>query len=312
MSPNKLLAWYCTPVFAVSWALQIAVILLIGDPENPAAAPWLAAGMFAPGIIAIVLTTLHRPSRAGFLWKPTFRMLALLPFAVLVPTAIAFAVTALAITLGWATSGWFIFKQTGVSVAGGPWLLGVGQQSWLWFIMNVVATGAAFSAMNGLVAAGEELGWRGYLQGVLIARLGALHGITLLGLMWSLWHLPVQLAGYNYPDHPLLGSFVLSPLELVGISFFLGWLTLRSGSFWPAAIAHGAGNSIQEGVTQNLQMLTPRLYEDLATVALTVCIGLLCLVLIQRPQDRREASVGGARPDGVLPVATPAGDRAAP
>ena len=46
-------------------------------------------------------------------------------------------------------------------------------------------------------------------------------GIVILGVLWSMWYLPVQLARYNYPDHPILGSFILSPLELLGVPFFI-------------------------------------------------------------------------------------------
>jgi membrane protease YdiL (CAAX protease family) len=109
-----------------------------------------------------------------------------------------------------------------------------------------------------------------------------MRGIILLGLLWSMWHLPGQLAGYNYPDHRILGSLILSPIELIGVSLFLGWLTLRTGSFWLAAIAHGAGNSIQEGVTANLKMNVTQLHEDLTTLGITVAVGLIFAWLLAR------------------------------
>src|SRR5690606_23069025 len=122
-------------------------------------------------------------------------------------------------------------------------------QPWPAFIANVALTGMWFALFNATVAVGEEFGWRGFLQGHLIARMGTTDGIVLLGFIWSMWHLPSLLAGYNFPEYPLLGATVLFPVQLIAASFFLGWLTLRAGSFWPAAIAHGATNSIQEGVT---------------------------------------------------------------
>jgi membrane protease YdiL (CAAX protease family) len=97
-----------------------------------------------------------------------------------------------------------------------------------------------------------------------------------------MWHLPAQLAGYNFPDNPIFGSFIISPIELIAVSFFLGWLTLKSGTFIPAAIAHGAGNSIQEGVISNINIHVPRIYEDLITLLTTVVIGLVFLYLINK------------------------------
>src|SRR5690606_13998217 len=63
------------------------------------------------------------------------------------------------------------------------------------------------------------------------------------GVIWGLWHAPVTLLGYNYPE---LGAW--AALMFVGFCVLfgaiLGWLRLRSGSVWPAAIGHGALNGI--------------------------------------------------------------------
>ena len=105
-------------------------------------------------------------------------------------------------------------------------------------IVNIVVTAIAFSLMNGIPAAAEEFTWRGFLQGILIDKLGITKGVVALGLIWSFWHLPALLAGYNHPEHPILGSFFLQPIQEISISFFFAWLTLKSKSFIPAAIAH--------------------------------------------------------------------------
>lgn len=136
---------------------------------------------------------------------------------------------------------------------------------------------------------GEELGWRGFLQGVLVEKVGTTRGIVLLGLIWSFWHLPALLAGYNYPAHPVLGALVLFPAQLIAASFFLAWLTIRSGSFWPAAIAHGAVNSIEEGVTHNISVAVPHLYEDVTRVVLPILFGLVFWWLLQRDRGRKTA-----------------------
>src|SRR5262249_5551921 len=124
--------------------------------------------------------------------------------------------------------------------------------------------------------------WRGYLQGQLTARFGLFNGLVILGLLWSFWHLPLLLAGFNYPENPYLGAFVLSPLLLIGASFFLAWLTLLARSFWPAALAHGAGDSIQGGVTTSIQSNKPGMYVYLTELALIVIVGLISYLLLVR------------------------------
>jgi len=281
----RVIALYCLIVLAISWSLQLAAIRLTGgDLEADGAMPWLLAAMAVPGLTALAFVILHRPDRLGLLWKPTWRMLPMILLGIAVPTLVAFAVLAVVQAMGWGQSGWFAFSAEGAAISGGPWLLGQGAQAWPLLAANVAVTSAAFSLLSAIPAVGEEFGWRAFLQGQLIARLGRTRGVVLLGLIWALFHLPGLLAGYNYPQTPLLGAFVITPVELIAVSMFMAWLTLGARSFWPAAIAHGAANSIQEGVVANLRMDAPRLYEDLATLAITVLVGLICwgLMLLAR------------------------------
>jgi membrane protease YdiL (CAAX protease family) len=277
---------YCVLVYALGWTFQLAAIELAGNLDSAAALPWLGAAMFTPGLVALGFAVFHAPARKGLLFRPTWRMVPLMLPAFLIPTLIAFAGVAICEILGWGHAGWFAFGRDSVSISGGPWLLGKGSQTWPVFAANVIATGAAYSGINGLAAVGEEFGWRAFLQGQLIARLGIGGGIFLLGLLWAFWHLPLLLAGYNYPEHPLLGAVVLFPLTLVGASFFLGWLTLRARTFWPAAIAHGATNSIEEGVLGNIHLGVSHLHLDILRVVLTVLVGLICWILLTRNTAR--------------------------
>ncbi len=91
-------------------------------------------------------------------------------------------------------------------------------------------------------ALGEEIGWRGFLVPEL-AKVVGFPGVGLIsGLMWAAYHYPVLIfADYNAgtPVWYGLGCFTLM---VVADSFILAWLTLRSGSLWPAAILHGSHN----------------------------------------------------------------------
>ena len=67
------------------------------------------------------------------------------------------------------------------------------------------------------------------------------------GSRWAYWHLPVNLAGYNDCAHPIWNAVLFFPLVVMGTAFSFAWLTRRTGSVWPAAIAHGANNCISVG-----------------------------------------------------------------
>jgi membrane protease YdiL (CAAX protease family) len=282
MPSTRFLLTYVLALFAVSWTFQLTGIALTGDISSEAATVWLVASMVSPLLVTLVFLRLNKNLRPWLLWKPSAKLLFPSLLAVLIPIGIAFGVLLMVQALGYGQSGWFDFTRSRVTVSGGPFLLGLGTQSWLVFTVNIVSTGAAFAILNAFIASGEEFAWRGLLQPLLTDQFGLVKGITLLGLIWSFWHLPALLNGYNYPETPVLGGFLLFPIRMVATSFFYAWLTVKSRSFIPAAIAHGAGNGIQQGIVSNLQLSVSALHENLLTIALTVLVGLIFLALLLR------------------------------
>ena len=91
-----------------------------------------------------------------------------------------------------------------------------------------------------LVTFGEEYGWRGYLQPALIA-LGRVRAVALVGVIWGIWHWPVIWMGYNYPDHPWLGSLLMVLVSL-GLAFLLGYAVHKAKGIWIAAFLHALVN----------------------------------------------------------------------
>ncbi len=118
----------------------------------------------------------------------------------------------------------------------------------LWLIAGAqIAQGMVIAPLlNGLFTFGEEFGWRGYLQPKLLP-LGERKALLLLGVIWGVWHWPLILMGHNYgldyPGAPWLGPLAMVWFTLI-LSIFLGWVTLKSGSVWPAVIGHAAVNGM--------------------------------------------------------------------
>jgi uncharacterized protein len=282
MTTRKQLIMYGSTVFLISWLLQILAITTTGDVNSAQARPWLVATMLAPTLVTIYFLVKNKSWKAYLLWRPNARIIQVCLVAVLVPTITAFLILIIVQQFGYGKSNWFSFTSTWVDISGGPFLLGLGKQNWLTFIFNILITGIVYSIISGTVAAGEEFAWRGFFQQTLTERFGKLKGIALLGFIWSMWHLPAQLAGYNFLGYEIIGSFVLSPLQMIGASFFFGWLTLSTKSFIPAAIAHGAVNSIQEGIISNIQLEVPMIYQHWIRTAVIVFIGLLFFLLLRK------------------------------
>ncbi len=98
--------------------------------------------------------------------------------------------------------------------------------------------------------AGEEIGWRGFLQTPLIEAFGVVGGVIILGLIWGIWHAPVALRGHNLNSDFWAEAFVLYPFMCVCYSFPLAFLTIESGSIWPALVFHATNNTLGSIGTQ--------------------------------------------------------------
>jgi len=100
---------------------------------------------------------------------------------------------------------------------------------------------------NAVPTFGEEFGWRAYLQPKLIRLMDKRKAILASGVIWGFWHWPVILMGHNYglsyPGAPWLGPLAMVWFCIV-LGTFIGWVSLKGGSVWPAVIAHAAINGI--------------------------------------------------------------------
>lgn len=151
------------------------------------------------------------------------------------------------IVAAWFGTAAFVWLAFGVSVLLGmnefDFSLGV---DWTVLIILEALVGSTLATLP--LALGEELGWRGWLQPQLTGRFGVAFGLVATGVIWGLWHLPLTLRGYNYPE---LGAWAAAAFVVTCVFFglVLGWLRMRSGSVWPCVVAHAAWNAHAIGVS---------------------------------------------------------------
>lgn len=207
--------------FVWTWLLHL--------PRLLAAAGWLSlpggissglgiVAAFGPALAAFVLTGFRFGNdglrilwRRG--WEIPCRKVWLLPALLLMPLSSL-------VTLGWLTA-------VGVSL---PWeyalppamLVPVGLLIWL---------GGALP---------EEFGWRGFALDRLQAHLGPLPASLALGLIWSLWHLPLHFIPGTTQSILPIGEFTIQTLVL---AILYTWLHNRTGgSVLIAGLFHATGN----------------------------------------------------------------------
>ena len=110
------------------------------------------------------------------------------------------------------------------------------------FPLMAFVSGVFFS-IGGL---GEELGWRGYMMPKLVNLFGFTKSAIIGGIIWGIWHWPLTYAGHNfgtdYKGYPWAG-FAGMVFLCVIMGTMLSFVTMKTGSVWPAAIMHAVNNA---------------------------------------------------------------------
>lgn len=109
-------------------------------------------------------------------------------------------------------------------------------------VITIVSGLFAGVTINALFAFGEEYGWRNYLVDALREK-KFVCATVFIGLVWGLWHFPLILLGHNYPQHSIVGVFMMVVFCVLA-SFIETYLVIKAKSVFPAAIFHGTINAV--------------------------------------------------------------------
>jgi len=165
------------------------------------------------------------------------------------------------------------------------------------FIGMQIVNAILLSPLLNIVSSfGEEFGWRAYLLPKLLP-IGKRKAILLSGIIWGVWHWPVIAMGYNYgldyAGFPWLGLLAMV-MFTTSVGILLAWVSLKSGSVWPAAIAHGALNGIASLGALFLVKNPPALLGPYPTGVIGglpfLMVGIIIL-LFGFPKERKEATI---------------------
>lgn len=237
-------------------------------------------GGFAPAIAALVVRRwVTREGYAGDGSRPRLRIFW--PFyllALLGPLGVAAAVVGLAAVTGRATPSLGLMSK---AVPGVPaWTVPL-----LLCLLALAAT---------VVFWGEEYGWTGYLLLRIFPgrpRVAALAA----GLIAAVWHYPLAFFGYAEFDDVVSG-IALWTVWIMCQEILLAWLRERSGSIWPACLAHAGNNMILVPLTSAMLLGAGGLNDDsvqplIVIVLIVVAVG--PFLRLGRPQ-REPQKVGAS------------------
>ena len=265
-------------VFLVNWLMVILFIANGGKWMTPASFVLAAGYMLVPMVIAIIVQRFIYKEPIKDALGISFKINRWFIVAWLLPIIIAIAVIGVSI----------IFPQVEFvknpeasrifehykPILPAEQLQQMEQQTasmpfhpfWLVLVQGLV-TGISINAVAGF---GEELGWRGFLQKELSC-IGFWKSSILIGLIWGIWHAPIILQGHNYPQHPVIGVFMMIVLCVLLAPIF-SYIRLKSNSVIAAAIIHGTLNA-----TGSLPLIVTKGGNDLI-VGVTGLSGFVVLI----------------------------------
>ena len=149
---------------------------------------------------------------------------------------------------------------------------------------------------------GEEFGWRAYMNQKMEPLLGTAGTVITGGILWGIWHAPLTVEGHNfgkdYPGYPYLGFLQMIFFCTAAGAVFM-WLTKRTDSVYPAAIAHAVNNSggaalgtllLLNGVGDVEQYRPGFAANNLMQLPLYL-LGIVMLILMLREKSPRRDSV---------------------
>ena len=287
---------FCAVAYGVLALCAAPFWVLEGGIAHPLYTLVIGAGMFAPTIASVVVAKLvDRTS-----WRDAVglrfrgRWTAILLWS---PLAIA-----IVLSLNVATAVLMVLRGVPGDLTGGTWAAettrAMSAQGVEMPLGAAIALVLAVSAIGLLVttipALGEEIGWRGWLRREL-APLGPWAPIVLGGAIWSLWHLPIVLIGYNYAGEPRWAAVAMFVPACIALNFLYTAITERAGGNpIPAGFAHATLNStlgLAIGVvatSETMDGLNWFLDTPLGLTGIALAAAAAFLIMPRRRRARRE------------------------
>jgi len=277
-SPSSSARIFTLLIFIVSYSFVLFYFLLGGQWQMPGALIVAITYMFLPLLVsaALIRFVYHEHLQPALRISFQFNRWWLVAWAVPpVYALLTFLVSLMIPGVSFAPGMEGMFERYASSLTGEQ-LVAMQQQlaaaPWMPVVLGLLGGLLAGITVNAIAAFGEEAGWRGFLLKSLLP-LGFWRASLIIGTIWGLWHAPLILLGHNYPEHPVIGVFMMT-LWTILLTPLLNYITLRAKSVLAAAIFHGTLNG-----TLGLSILYVKGGNDLL-VGGTGLAGMLALVIL--------------------------------
>lgn len=134
---------------------------------------------------------------------------------------------------------------------------------------------------------GEEYGWRYYLQPVLQEKFGLKKGVIVLGLLWGIWHLPINL--FYYSPSTSIQSILVQIAGCVGMGVFFGWVYMRTQNVWAVATIHFLNNNLGMTLFLISSAGVERQWADTIMIIVCYLVVFLPFLLTKEYREKKES-----------------------
>jgi membrane protease YdiL (CAAX protease family) len=246
--------------FGIPWTAALVLYLTVGqDDLFKAQSLANTIAVWIPWLANVATRLVTREGRANLMLWPKFRRGWRFYLA-------AWLLPLLAVVVGGAIF-YLLFPQSFDPNLGEwqkllPGSLFAGVDPWAALLAQTLILMTSTAPITAVLSFGEEFGWRGYLLPKLVERFagasaeepapagslgaaGARKAALLTGLVHGVWHWPLigmACMALELTAGLTILTLLVYPVFTCSLSVLQSWVTLRSGSMWPAAVAHGTVN----------------------------------------------------------------------
>ena len=275
----KRLGLFIGITFVLSWLLVALFFVFEGKWNNPTSAMIVGTAiMFIPMISAILVQKFIYKEPLKKSLGISFKLNRWWLVAWLLPPLIAFATIGVSLLISGINYSpemiGFFERFEGIIPAEQLQQMKTQMTAFPFHIFWIALIQGLFAGItiNAVAGFGEELGWRGFLLRE-FGHMGFWSSSAIIGLIWGVWHAPIIIQGYNYPQHPVEGVFMMIIFCLL-LSPIFSYIRLKSKSVVAAAIIHGSINA-----TAGLAIMMVKGGSDLI-VGVTGAAGFIVLLIV--------------------------------
>jgi uncharacterized protein len=138
-----------------------------------------------------------------------------------------------------------------------------------------------------IAAAGEEIGWRGFLLPQMTKMWNFKKAVIVSGLIWAVWHMPIMISGLYNSGTPIWYQLPMFTIDILAFTLIISLLRMKSKSVWPAIFIHAFHNNFDQVIFGPMTIGSAKVYYVGETGIITIIAIIISAALTLRYFKRK-------------------------